>query len=524
MKIIYTLILAIAITSNTSASKDSTAIKYANTITAQELREHLLVISSDEFNGREAGTEGQKKAAEYIKEYFQGLGIPPLDETKTSAPIKDGYFQEFLLQVTNASNSELTINDSKSQFGEDFFFLDAPSESITNIKEISFVGFGLSNSGFNEMPTDLVKDKYVMLIDGLPENKKGEVVESDERFVGSFFDRVKARKEDLSEKGVSGALVVLHDIEKKAKAFSFFLKGGRTTLYSEDKKNIPIIFISEEIADQILEENSTTLAKLEKKIIKKGVPIVFETSTNIQLDLGSGIKTPTSENILGFVEGTDLKDEIVVITAHFDHVGASKGDIYNGADDDGSGTVTLLELAEAFTQAKKDGYGPRRSMLFMPVSAEEKGLLGSRYYTDNPVFPLENTVVDLNIDMIGRHDTAHNDQLDYVYIIGSNRLSTELHNISENANSTYTNLHLDYTYNEPDDPNKFYYRSDHYNFAKNNIPVIFYFSGVHEDYHKPTDTIEKIEFDNLEKRARLIFYTAWELANRDERIQVDVVE
>jgi Zn-dependent M28 family amino/carboxypeptidase len=173
--------------------------------------------------------------------------------------------------------------------------------------------------------------------------------------------------------------------------------------------------------------------------------------------------------------------------------------------------------------AKKEGHGPKRSMLFMTVSGEEKGLLGSEYYADNPVFPLENTVVDLNIDMIGRIDENHAPDSNYVYIIGSDKLSTELHALSEETNKTYAGIEFDYTYNDENDPNRFYYRSDHYNFAKNNIPVIFYFTGVHEDYHQPTDTVDKIMFQKMEKIARLIFHTAWEIANRDERLKVDVM-
>jgi hypothetical protein len=227
------------------------------------------------------------------------------------------------------------------------------------------------------------------------------------------------------------------------------------------------------------------------------------------------------DNIIGFIEGSDLKDEIVVITAHYDHLGIKDSLIYNGADDNGSGTVAIMEIAQAFMLAKKEGYGPRRSVLIMPVSGEEKGLLGSKYYTDNPVYPLENTIANLNVDMIGRIDDYH-DNPDYIYLIGSDRLSTELHQISEEVNYKYINLELDYKYNDKDDPNRYYYRSDHYNFAKNNIPVIFYFNGVHADYHKESDTIEKIHFPKIEKISRYIFLTAWELANRNERIKLNV--
>ena len=226
------------------------------------------------------------------------------------------------------------------------------------------------------------------------------------------------------------------------------------------------------------------------------------------------------ENVLGYIEGSDLKDEIIMITAHYDHLGKHDTLIFNGADDNGSGTSAVLEIAEAFMIAKKQGKGPRRSILIMPVSGEEKGLLGSKHYTDNPVYPLEMTVANLNIDMIGRLD-YYNDTADYVYLIGSDMLSQELHNISEDVNKQHIGLKLDYTYNTEDDPNKYYYRSDHYNFAKNNIPVIFYFNGIHDDYHKITDTIEKIDFNKIETITRLVFLTAWELANRDERIKVD---
>ena len=229
-----------------------------------------------------------------------------------------------------------------------------------------------------------------------------------------------------------------------------------------------------------------------------------------------------TENVVAIIEGSTLPEEYIVISSHLDHEGVKNGEIYNGADDDGSGSVALLEVAEAFQKAVKAGKGPKRSIIFLHVSGEEKGLLGSRYYTDNPLYPLVNTIANLNIDMVGRTDPKRESENDnYIYLIGSDRLSTELHEVSEAANKATVNLELDYTYNAEDDPNRFYFRSDHYNFAKNNIPVIFYFNGTHADYHKPTDTVEKIRYDLLAQRSQLVFYTAWELANREERIVVD---
>jgi Zn-dependent M28 family amino/carboxypeptidase len=266
--------------------------------------------------------------------------------------------------------------------------------------------------------------------------------------------------------------------------------------------------------------------KWSKKLAKGKAPDavdLVDATWNFSLDRTE--EAIVGQNVLGYIPGSDslLREELIVITAHYDHVGIIDGEIHNGADDDGSGTVSVLELAEAFQESVKAGEGPKRSVLLMTVVGEEKGLLGSEWYADHPIWPLEQTVANLNIDMIGRVDEAHPDDDRYVYLIGSDKLSSELHEISENANSTYTNLALDYTFNAPDDPNRFYYRSDHYNFAKNNIPVIFYFSGVHEDYHRPGDDPEKIHYGKTAEIGQLVFYTAWQLANQTKRIEVDRV-
>ncbi len=230
---------------------------------------------------------------------------------------------------------------------------------------------------------------------------------------------------------------------------------------------------------------------------------------------------PDSENIWAFIEGTEKPDEIVVVSAHYDHVGTKKGEVYNGADDDGSGTVALMEIAQAFQKAKKDGYGPKRSILILHVTGEEHGLHGSRYYSENPLFPISKTVADINIDMIGRRDDPHSSTNNYIYVIGADRLSSDLDKIVREQNDKFIKMDLDFKFNDRNDPNRFYNRSDHYNFAKHGIPSVFFFSGVHADYHKPGDEVEKIEFDALTRRTHLAFVTAWEVANRPERLVVD---
>lgn len=256
-------------------------------------------------------------------------------------------------------------------------------------------------------------------------------------------------------------------------------------------------------------------------LFPKGATSYYQTVPAAYFNAKRNENLGDSENIWAFIEGSEKPEEIVVISAHYDHIGVKNGEVYNGADDDGSGTVALLEIAKAFQKAKNEGHGPKRSILILHVTGEEHGLHGSRYYSENPLFPLANTVADVNIDMIGRRDEAHKDSNNYIYLIGSDYLSSDLYTICEEVNKKYTNLFIDYKYNDREDENRFYYRSDHYNFAKNGIPSVFLFNGVHADYHKASDEVDKIEFDALTKRTQLAFTIAWEIANRDKRLVVD---
>ena len=263
---------------------------------------------------------------------------------------------------------------------------------------------------------------------------------------------------------------------------------------------------------------------LKEEYKKMGIPSVDGSDNYFQFipqAYFEGKALGDSENVLAYIEGIEKPDEVLVLSAHLDHVGLHDGKVYNGADDDGSGTVALLEIAEAFHKAKKDGVGPKRSILILHVTGEEKGLFGSRFYAENPVFPLENTIANINVDMIGRVDPEHKKTPNYVYVIGADRLSTGLDAAVTKANTNLTDFTLDYKYNDRNDPQRIYYRSDHYNFAKKGVPAVFFFSGIHEDYHQPTDTPDKIDYPLMTTRTKLIFHTAWDLANSEERIKVD---
>ena len=297
------------------------------------------------------------------------------------------------------------------------------------------------------------------------------------------------------------------------------------TIESEDLKGLLYTYASDYFAGRDTGKKGQKIAVdfLRDYYLNKGITSAQNSENFFQKMIlnikGENVET---ENVVAIIPGNEKPNEYIILSAHLDHVGKENGKIYNGADDDGSGTVAILEIAEAFQNSVINGDGPKRSIVFLHVTGEEKGLLGSKFYTENPLYPLKNTVANLNIDMIGRLDPKRVDKdPNYIYLIGSDRLSQELHDISEKMNSEYTNLKIDYTFNEKNDPNRFYFRSDHYNFAKKGIPIIFYFNGTHEDYHKPTDTPDKINYPLLSKRTKLIFYTAWKLANQPERIKLN---
>jgi Zn-dependent M28 family amino/carboxypeptidase len=320
------------------------------------------------------------------------------------------------------------------------------------------------------------------------------------------------------KKGAAALLIIAGGFPRRS-----FSNTGSWILNSYRSAQNPLTFtVSENVVAGILGEDGKGI--IEKMKINSLPSKTYK--ANIDFSFLKETKTTYAANVMGLLEGTDKKDEYVIITAHYDHVGTRNDTtVYYGADDDGSGTVSVLELAEAFAKAKAAGKGPRRSILFMTVSGEEHGLWGSAYYANNPVYPLDKTTVDLNIDMIGRTGNEYEkdkDSANYVYIIGDDKLSSDLAPITDMANNANTKLKLDRKYNDPNDPNRFYYRSDHYNFAEKGVPIIFYFNGVHKDYHRPTDTPDKINYPMMAKRGQLVFYTAWEMANREQMMKRDL--
>lgn len=492
---------------------------YGDGISMEDLEKHLTIIASDEYQGRDTGEKGQKMAAEYIANHFKALGLKP------GNPKTGTYFQEVPLQEGGWGEASITIDGKTYELFKDFYgFPSSTSPLKTTTSNLVFAGYGIDDSKYSDYKLTDVKGKIMVVYDGEPMKANGDYLITDSSTPSEWTENWRMKMETAKEKGAEALLVVDPELKRNVVRFRPYLSGGGMKLQDGGEGDfINTFYISQDLFEDLFPAKK--IEKRVKKMAKTGFIKSLNSKKTAKFDINKETRKFNSENVLGLLEGTDLKDEILVITAHYDHVGTKGDKIFNGADDDGSGTVSVLELAEAFAEAKAAGNGPRRSILFMTVTGEEKGLLGSEFYVTNPLYPLEQTVADLNIDMVGRTDDLHDESSrNYVYIIGSDKLSTELHAINEEANKNYTEMNLDYKYNDPEDPNRFYYRSDHYNFAKNNIPIIFYFNGTHEDYHQDTDTVDKIEFDMLMKRARLVFYTAWQLVNQDKRIEVDVFE
>lgn len=436
---------------------------YDKYIDNTDLFNHLSYLASDKLEGRNTGEPGQKLAAEYLSNQFKTTGVTPV-------PGFDSFYQSFHLYKKQKEGT-IRVGSKKLNYPVDFGFQSFYQPFTDSIQSTVY---------FSSMEEAKEKIKVMKLA------------------LTTLVIEVKNTKEvdvsvwkDISARGV---IFIVEDYD--ARLFTNYSTSGLA--YPENKPKLPLLFI-----------NKKSLGKKNwNKLSKSGVGV----------QLNSNAKTVVTENVVGFIEGTnnELKKEVIVISAHYDHIGIEKGEIYNGADDNGSGTSALIELAQAFSEAKKNGVGLSRSVLLIAMTGEEMGLLGSRYYAENPMIPLEKTVIDLNIDMIGR--TAEGESNPFsVFIIGSNLLSEDLHTANESANEQFTHLKLDYLYNDINHPMRLYYRSDHYNFAKHGVPSIFYFGGFHPDYHKPTDDLDKINFDKINAVTKLVFHTAVLVGNKPER-------
>jgi len=450
-KTLYILILVLALGCNSShkTTKNVVSINpttYANTITQKELKEYLYTYASNEFEGRETGMPGQKKAVAFLKNIYKNLNI-------SAAKVDGDYFQKVPLEYSKLPDGYIKIHGNTFNIGSDFISY-APTEG--NYSEIVYAGYGIEDQNYSDYKNINVKGKVILIKSGEPIDKNGNYIISGSKKKSAWSNMSESISKRIELANKKGAKALLFydtlNFNRLQSRFNFMKENqsNKMVLQNDVINNFTTIFINSSISKAIL-PNITTENNA-KKI-----------TTSISFNIKNSSADINSENVIAYIKGSTKPNEYIILSSHLDHIGINtNGEINNGADDDGSGTVALLEIAEAFKKAKKEGNGPERSIVFLHVTGEEKGLLGSKYYTDyNPIFPLKSTVANLNIDMIGRIDPKRKGNRNYIYLIGSDKLSTELHNISEQVNEKYTNIELDYTYNRKNDPNRFYYRSDH---------------------------------------------------------------
>jgi len=482
-----------------------------DSITATELRMHLEFLSSDELGGRYTLAPSFAIAARYLASHLKAYGF--------QGGGKDGDFLQRFEVIASRPDQEksvlsLTINGQTANYSFGEFF---PSGGVIGeaTAPVIYVAHGISSPSqhHDDYANVDVKGKIVLLVPGVP----------------AGVDRSKLDVKEQGEEAarLHGAVGVLQLPQERFLGF-FRNKDTRNRLGSretvrlarESEGHLPQVTLGVDVAEKVLGLLGFSLNDI-YTTEKKPNPV------NISAHIVTGFhQTRTvTQNVVGILKGSDprLRDEFVVFSAHYDHLQTSpKGEIFHGADDDGSGTTAILTIAHAMAMDP-----PRRSVVIIFHAGEELGLLGSEYNTDYaPAVPLDKIVADFNIDMIGRSkpagDKAREDEhltdANTIYLVVSNRISKELHQISEETNTEFQKLHLDYYYNDSNNPEMIYYRSDHWNYAKHGIPVIFYFAGTHVDYHKPTDTVDKIDFPKMTQITRLVFETGWRVASLDHAL------
>ncbi|WP_103664242.1 M28 family peptidase [Gracilimonas amylolytica] len=526
--ILITALLAAFVSCSTlNSSKQAENVdifSFADEITIEKLHSDLAVLAHDSLQGRETGTIGEQKAANYLAKRYKEMGLKAVGDNNS-------YFQHYeLIQpavdeinytLTNSETGEVADRSvhNKTESGN-FVTIFGGNDPLQG--KVAFVGAGMidEEAGIDHFPENL-EGKWVLVF--------YEEGKTDMRYLQSV----------LSNEGALGTILVIgtdvEDFEQEAESrMSGFGQGrGLSLKYLQDNNsgNAPAFNrVHPQLGAEMLGLQSLeALEEMQQRIFSQ--PESFEAyDLNFTLEHRPVINENIVEtqNVVAFLEGSDpaMKHEVVILSSHYDHVGVGRPDstgdnIYNGADDDGSGTTASLQTAEAMMKAKNAGVGPKRSVLFINVSGEEKGLLGSRYYSDHPIYSIQNTVANINMDMIGRVDPEHVEDSSYVYIIGGEIISSGMDSLARVANEMGPNMTLSKRYNDLNDPNQFYRRSDHWNFGRLGVPFVFFFNGTHEDYHRPQDHIEKITFQPFLERTHLVYNLTALLANSPERPMVD---
>jgi hypothetical protein len=521
------LIGALALVSASVAAqhKDSPARGNVEGVTAAQMKDYLTLIASDEMEGRDTPSRGLDLTAKYLASQLSRWGLKPAGDAGS-------YFQRIALRRSkiDAPRTFAEINGQTFNYGEDFLASVFPG-SVSG--QLVYVGHGwvIKSKNLDPYQSVEVKDKIVVinsvaLPNGLTFNE-----------LGKRGENFEAPRDAAQKRGAKGIIYIptfaaLANWESNRQ--SAITQGAVFfEMLRSQGASIPAITISPKALNALFgNEKINALTAFNRAAANEpGESFAFNPEKQVSFTVGVKSDSVNTQNVVAVLEGGDaaLKNEYVALGAHYDHVGVGQpvnGDaIYNGADDDGSGTAAVLALAEAFAKGPR----PKRSLLFVWHAGEEKGLWGSEYFTKRPTAPINQIITQLNIDMIGRcrreGDThprrAGLAKFGEVFVVGSKMMSAELGELSEAVNRGYLNLSFNYKYDDPKDPERIFFRSDHFNYAQQGVPIIFYTDGEHEDYHRPSDTVDKIDFEQMEKITRTVYATAWELGNRAQRPRVD---
>ncbi len=489
-------------------------------ITQADIKAEMFFLASDEMAGRDAASPQAEIAANYVASEFMRLGLRPVGNNST-------YFQNFDMVIAwldrEKTSLQAQIGGSKKTYemGHDFFWTRQSANPTTVTAPVVFAGYGVNapEYDYNDFAGVNVRGKVVLAL-----SREPQANDPNSRFKGTF-DTVHSynwyKIEQVRKAGAAG-LILINDAtpRRKMRVASAPTNNWRPTpeyALAGSFWDIPVFTVTQEVANQFLALSGKTVASAQQAIDSTGRPSSFEipdlTVTMVKSFKDSRIAK--THNVVGLLEGSDpkLKDEIVVVSGHYDHVGTVGGRIYHGADDNASGTIGTMEIAKAFVRG---GVKPKRSVLFMCYDAEERGLLGAFYYVDHPIFPLEKTVANLNMDMIGRDEESANwptppdhnrNQVNVVGTLYDPQLRQAIQNADEQIG-----LKLDFK-TDKIDPEGWFSRSDHFCFAIHGVPMVLFNTGEHPDYHTENDTWDKIDYPKMEKIVRLIFLSTEEVAD-----------
>ena len=503
--------------------------RMAEGVTAAQLRDYLYFVASDAMEGRDTPSRGLDVTAEFLKMNLSRWGFKPAGDNGT-------FFQKIELRsesVDGAGNS-LQVAGQTFAINEDLFRLGG-NRTATGEVVFGLDGWMIKSKNIDAFRGVDVKGKIVVLHStGFPGQTSLTAMPAGTKQADltgikgtDWADPVTYARQS----GAAGVILIASPQMQGAwpRVRQFFSRGTTFPVKLRDEpadpsaRDFPVIIASEKAGSAIFagEAGDKTSAA------------PFQLKKTVTLSTAGKSETKWTQNVVAIWEGSDpvLKNEMVAIGAHYDHVGVNENapgpdKIWNGADDDGSGTVAVLAIAEALAKSK---IRPKRSVLFVWHAGEEKGLWGSEYFNKFPTVDIKQVIAHLNIDMIGRSKKAgdvnpKNKDLsgeNAIYVIGSEMMSSTLGAITKGTNSAYLNMTYDYRYDDPADKERFFFRSDHFNYAVNGIPIAFWFDGVHEDYHQPGDHADKIDYTKMEKVTRTIFMTLWELTDLRERPKVD---